>query len=296
MSDRGAVRLGHFSDLHLTTSPLRWRPSDWLTKRVTGWLNARLLPRFFRFRYAEDAVRALVADLGAADLNHAIFSGDASTLGFEAECRLAADILPVSTMPGLAVPGNHDYYTPAAEHSGGFERAFASWQRGLRIDDAAYPFAQQVGHIWLIGINSSRGNRLPWDATGCVDRPQLERLFELAKRLNDGPRLLVTHYPVLRESGQRETGHHGLANLDEVLKAARSIQISAWLHGHRHHAYCLTGPLPFPAICAGSATDSGCWAYHHYEIEGRAFRIQRRVFRPARGCFEAGDSLELKLS
>jgi len=295
MSDRGVVRLAHFSDLHLTTSPLGWRPRDWLTKRLTGWLNARLLPRFFHFRHAQAAVHALIEDLGAADLNHAIFSGDASTLGFEAECRHAADILLVSTMPGLAIPGNHDYYTPEAEHSGTFERAFAPWQRGLRIDDATYPFAQQVGHIWLIGLNSSRGHRLPWDASGYVDRPQLERLVELAKRLDDGPRILVTHYPVLRECGQRETGHHGLANLDEVLEAARSARISAWLHGHRHKAYCLSGVLPFPVICAGSATDSSCWSYHQYEIVGRDLRIRRRVYRPASGRFEADSEKTLLL-
>src|SRR5262249_34232765 len=134
MSDPGVVRLAHFSDLHLTTSPLGWRARDWLTKRVTGWPNAGLLPRFFPFPYAEEAVRALVEDLAAASVNHAIFSGDASTLGFDAECLHAADILPVSTMPGLAVPGNHDYYTPQAEHSGAFERAFASWQRGARVN------------------------------------------------------------------------------------------------------------------------------------------------------------------
>src|SRR5215813_4944122 len=107
MSDRGVVKLAHFSDLHLTTSPLGWRPRDWLTKRVTGWLNARLLPRFFHFRHAERTVRALVEELGSADLNHLIFSGDASALGFEAECRHVADVLPVSTAHGLAVPGNH---------------------------------------------------------------------------------------------------------------------------------------------------------------------------------------------
>jgi 3',5'-cyclic AMP phosphodiesterase CpdA len=290
------VRLAHFSDLHLTTSPLGWRPGDWLSKRVTGWLNARLLPRFFHFRHAEEAARALALDLGATDVNHAIFSGDASTLGFQAECRHAADTLPVSTIAGLAVPGNHDYYTPEAEQSGNFEREFAAWQQGLRIDDATYPFAQQVGHVWLIGLNSSRANRLPWDASGHVDRPQLERLSELVKRLDDGPRILVTHYPVLRECGQRETGHHCLANLDEVLEAARSARISAWLHGHRHKAYCLTGTLPFPVICSGSATDSTCWTYQQYEIDGRDLRIHRRVFRLASGRFEAGDSQHVTLS
>jgi 3',5'-cyclic AMP phosphodiesterase CpdA len=295
MSDRGVVRLAHFSDLHLTTSPLGWRPRDWLSKRVTGWLNARLLPRFFHFRHAEMAARALVEDLRGADLDHAIFSGDASTLGFEAEFRHAARILPVSTMRGLAVPGNHDYYTPEAEQSGGFERTFASWQSGIRVDLAPYPFAQHVGDVWLIGLNSSRGHRLPLDATGYVDRAQLERLVKLANGLDEGPRLLVTHYPLFRECGQRDSGHHGLANLDEVLEAARAAHISAWLHGHRHKAYCLTGPLPFPVICAGSATDSGCWRYHQYEVEGRDLRLRRRVYRPASGRFETDSEQALLL-
>jgi hypothetical protein len=166
----------------------------------------------------------------------------------------------------------------------------------LRIDNAPYPFAQKVGHIWLIGLNSSRGHWLPWDASGYVDRPQLERLLELAKRLDDGPRMLVTHYPVLRECGLRETGHHGLANLDEVLEAARGARISAWLHGHRHKAYCLTGARPFPLICSGSATDSSCWTYHQYEIDGKDLRLRRRLYRSANGHFETGDSLDLKLS
>jgi hypothetical protein len=57
----------------------------------------------------------------------------------------------------------------------------------------------------------------------------------------------------------------------------------------------VAGSLPFPVICCGSATDSSCWTYHQYEIEGRDLRTQRRVFRPTTGHFEASDSQDVKL-
>ena len=71
-------------------------------------------------------------------------------------------------IPGLAVPGNHDYCTLAAECSGHFERHFAPWQEGRRVDDHRYPFAQRAGSVWLIGVNAATGNRFPWDAGGGV--------------------------------------------------------------------------------------------------------------------------------
>ena len=49
-----------------------------------------------------------------------------------------------------------------------FEDAFAPWQQGRRIGVHPYPFAQQVGPVWLIGVNAATGNRLPWNATGAV--------------------------------------------------------------------------------------------------------------------------------
>src|SRR5579862_1462822 len=40
---RGApmIRLAHFSDIHVSTSPLGWQLNDWFSKRLTSWLNHR---------------------------------------------------------------------------------------------------------------------------------------------------------------------------------------------------------------------------------------------------------------
>src|SRR5262245_14050534 len=111
-----AVRLAHISDIHLTTQDLGWRGRDFFSKRVTGWINLRVLGRRHRFRHADEVLRALVADLRRRDPNRVIFSGDATNLGFENEflhARRLFGLDEADPLPGLAVPGNHDYYTRA---------------------------------------------------------------------------------------------------------------------------------------------------------------------------------------
>ncbi len=141
--------------------------ADWLNKRVAAWFNFRWLGRRRRFRHGDDVLAILMDELRQGQFDHVVFSGDATALGFESEFRQAAEALKVAdSTPGLAVPGNHDYCTVPAAASGLFERYFAPWQQGLRIDNAIYPFAQQVGHVWLVAVNSCTGNR--WAGTPAV--------------------------------------------------------------------------------------------------------------------------------
>src|SRR5262249_20772699 len=161
-----------------------------------------------------------------------VFSGDATTLGFEAEFAVAARALEIDSMPGLAVPGNHDYYTRAPVKTGLFERYFAPWQRGERIGDATYPFAQRVGHCWLIGVNPARANRLIWDARGLVGAEQMSRLRELLKRLSPVPRILVTHYPLYLADRQPEKRWRRLRDWQAFREIVIEGKIALWLHGH----------------------------------------------------------------
>src|SRR5262245_29233569 len=108
------LRIVHFSDIHVFESKAAWNARDLLSKRLTGWVNNRLLPRGRQFRGAADVLRRLVDDIYRQKPDLLLFSGDATTLGVEEEFALAADILRVkdpSALPGFAVPGNHDYYT-----------------------------------------------------------------------------------------------------------------------------------------------------------------------------------------
>jgi 3',5'-cyclic AMP phosphodiesterase CpdA len=297
---RPALRLAHLSDIHITAEPLGWSRGDWLSKRVTGWINLRWMGRRRRFGVADEVLAAIHSELRRRRPEHVVFSGDATALGFEVEFARASEYLGVrdhAMPPGLAVPGNHDYYTPAVAASGLFEKYFAPWQAGERVGDATYPFAQRVGLVWLIGVNSCTGNVWPWDAAGTVGIEQLERLEELLGRLGPGPRILVTHYPVCQATGKPERHSHGLRDLSELLSVASRGGICLWLHGHQHGPYrvCDPGAAPFPVICAGSATQRGDWSYNEYTIQGRRLHAVRRVYRPEEHSFREVEEFDVEL-
>src|SRR5262249_19954167 len=150
-----------------------------------AWINLRLLGRGYRFRRAERVLSALTAELRDRAIDHVVFSGDATAMGFEEETARAAHLLRVGEMPGLAVAANPDYCTPTAVRSGHFERHFAPWQEGVRVEDAVYPFAQHVSGLWLVAVNSATANRWAWDARGAVGADQLDRLRRLLARLDE---------------------------------------------------------------------------------------------------------------
>jgi 3',5'-cyclic AMP phosphodiesterase CpdA len=291
------VRLAHFSDVHVTAPGCAWRAEDWLNKRFAAWFNLRVLGRGRRFRNADDAVRALVRDAAQRGAHHLVFSGDATAMGFAEEVERATRLLGVGERPGIAVPGNHDYCTPAAMRSGDFERHFAPWQVGERVGDEVYPFAQRVGGLWLVAVNSATPNRWAWDARGAVGAAQLERLGRLLAKLDGGRRVLVTHYPVALASGRPETRTRLLRDLGGLVEVAARGGVCLWLHGHRHDAYHhpISDAAPFPVICAGSATQAGRWSYGEYTVHGDHLRGTRRVYDPERGGFREGHSFELEL-
>src|SRR5437867_3469647 len=120
-----AVRLAHFSDIHVTCRPLGWQREDWFNKRFPAWLNLCVLGRALRFRRADQVLAALMIELRQRRPDHVVFCGDATALGFENELAHAARLLGLNdgeALPGIAVPGNHDYCTPTAAHGGCFEK------------------------------------------------------------------------------------------------------------------------------------------------------------------------------
>ena len=286
---KSTVKLIHFSDIHLTARPLGWRPRDLVTKRVSGWANVKLLGRGKSFRHAPAAVRALVADIAERRPDGLVFSGDATGMGFASEVLVAAKALGVGEgeLPAVAVPGNHDAYTRRAVREGVFEQAFGPWLHGLRVDAEVYPFARQVGHVWLIGVNSSTHNRWLTDASGAVGAAQLDRLERLCAKLPAGTRVLVTHYPLRTADGLVEPRQHRLRDHAAMLEVSKRCGVGLWLHGHIHKRFVLTPTpgIPFPVVCAGSATQHHRWSYAEYDIQGREVRGTWRRFEPELGGY-----------
>ena len=290
------IRFAHISDIHINAHPLGWGVGDWFSKRATTWLNRRL-GRDRRFRRADEVMATFARDRIERGIERVVFSGDASNLGLPNEFDRAATFLGVGVCPGLAVPGNHDYLTRAAESSGDFERRFAPWQQGERLDGHVYPFAQKAGEVWLVGVNSARGNRMFWDASGAVGLEQTNRLERLLAQLPPGPRILVTHYPIRLRNGQVEGRTHGLTDLPRVLKVAAQGGVRLWLHGHRHTFYVLPKPegACFPSICIGSGTQEGLWSYGDYRIEAGRLSAVRRVYSPEANVFVDGEMFAFDL-
>src|SRR5258708_26283750 len=193
MDQNTSIRLAHLSDVHITRPSLGWRKADWFSKRLPGWINLRALGRGRRFRTADRGLSALMASLQADPPDRILFSGDATALGFQSELAHAAELFGLSNgqaPPGLAVPGNHDYYVHADVRSGWFEHYFAPWQQGQRVDNPVYPFSQRVGQHRLIAVTSAAPTRLFFDASGLIDRQQLASFRLLPTRLYPRPRFL----------------------------------------------------------------------------------------------------------
>ena len=296
------IVLAHFSDVHLGTRSPGWHARDFVGKRVYGWANLTLGRRRRAFRHGDAIVEALLTEFRTRKFDGLIFSGDATELGFEREIAVAAAKLGVenSCLPSaIAVPGNHDLYTHASARNGVFERSFALWQQGIRVsEEHLYPFARRIGHVWLIALNSATPNVLPWDASGEVGSEQCERLRELCIQLSPGPRVIVSHYPIMREDGTPEGRWHGLRDWRDVRDVTQECGISLWLHGHRHKWYFLENGVasPFHSICAGSITQTNNQSYFEYRIEGVILEAQRWIFDPANAGFRKGEAFTQQLS
>ena len=294
------LRLCHFSDIHLTASPIGWSVRDLFGKRVTGWFNVNALGRGARFKHAPSVVDVLRQEFTTRGYDHLVFSGDATMLGFESEMLVAAEALGVhdeSLPPCIAVPGNHDVYVGRVERRRLFEFAFRPWQRGERVGDWHYPFARKVKDVWLIALNSARANFWPWDASGKVGDHQLDRLRELTASLDAGLRIVVSHYPILTPQRKPEPRFHRMRDWRRVRDVAAECGISLWLHGHKHSWYVLSAGenLPFAAICAGSGTQTKRWGYHEYEIADRKLAGLRRVYEPEAAAFVDAERFDLEL-
>lgn len=286
------VRLAHVSDVHLFCPEARWVPEDLLSRRVTGWLNMTLMRRGRKFQDAADILRILMDDVYSRRPDGVIFSGDATSLGFCEEFALTAELLRINaadSLPTLAVPGNHDYYTRSTAQQGLFEQYFARALEGERVDGATYPFARRIGPLYLIGLNSCTGNDWFWDATGEVGQEQLERFRRLLSRphIAAAPKVLVTHFPIGLANGKPEKPWHKLRDLKTVLRAAHEAGIALWLHGHRHRPYYLpaTPRRLIPSICSGSGTQKKCWTYNEYAFDGELWRVERREYDPRQRRF-----------
>ena len=225
------LTLIQFSDLHV------WRiglDGDIYCKRLLGLAN--LLLRRGR-AFPESVARALVDRILADQADCVCFSGDLTTSSSRAEFEAARRLLnPIMERWGdrfVAIPGNHDRYTPRAVRKRLYETLF---------DDRfeTYPVCVDLNEIWtLVGIDCSIPR--PVTARGHLDETTLERLGGLLKEVRArGRRMIVMgHYPLLYPPTFEPGWGHVLPQRRPLLDLLLKTQVSLYLHGHKHNRWRL---------------------------------------------------------
>lgn len=234
----------HFGDLHLWRVALE---ADPFPKRILGLGNlalrrARIFPRPVAAR--------LLDRLAGETADRLLFSGDLTTTALGAEFELARDMFKsVCERWGerfVAIPGNHDVYTPKARRLRRFQSvfadAFAGDARIILNDGWALVCVDQCVPRWV-------------SAAGRMDEDAFARL-DSALAVSDGRRAIVMgHYPVFYPADVSIKGGHALApqiraRLAEILERHGA---AAYLHGHKHKRWRLARPGGVTYLDCGAA-------------------------------------------
>ncbi len=160
---------------------------------------------------AED-LRRTVRDINSMDsVAFAIFSGDITEFGSDAELLLAKQILDSLTKPWYIVPGNHD--TKWSESGGNsFRKIFG-----------AETFSFRYGSYLFIGTNSGPNMRM---GPGQIPRENIVWLDSLLDASTDRntPVIFINHYPL----------DPGLNNWYEAVDRLKTTNVQLILCGHGH--------------------------------------------------------------
>lgn len=274
----------------MTHSPFSEGLAGLEAKRILGGLNYDFGRRGQRFKGSGERLSRLLADIDAAQVDHALCTGDLTSMSFGAEFVEAARIFGArATDPSrtTVLAGNHDRYVRSAADARLFEASFGA------VAPARYPCEKRIAPgVVLILVDVARPAGL-LDSSGLCGAEQREALAALLaqERRADEFVIVALHYGLLRHDGRRDRARHGIRD-DQALLALLELpasRVDLVLHGHMHEAYqlrrerCAIG-------CAGSGTDLGHAAgYDLYEIDpvGRRFTVQRRAFDRATGGYVA---------
>lgn len=235
MSAPSPLTLIHFGDLHL------WRfglDGDFFPKRFLGLANLALR----RGRaFPESVARAVVKRIASETADWLLFAGDLATTSLVAEFvegrRLFQPLFDRWGKRFIAIPGNHDRYTPRAAEGYLFEMHF------LRAA-GVYPFARDLNDHWTaIGYDCSLPRRIA--STGRVDRGLVDALREMLRGLRgrhpDRRLLVMGHYPLVYPDAIPPKSGHALSESERqsLLDLFDEYRVALFLHGHKHNRWLL---------------------------------------------------------
>ena len=225
------MRFLHFSDIHLW----RWGlDGDFYFKRLLGLSNLALGRSRHFPRYVQERVRDRLL---AEEANAVFFTGDLTQTSLSSEFELCRQFMqPLFDKWGerfIALPGNHDRYTPKAAAKRLFEKLFLQSERDN-------PFLFELSdQLSVVGIDC--GCPRPISCRGRFPKEQAQKVEEMLDAEADRGRAVIVlcHYPAIyppKEIARWSRQLDGERRLREI--GARK-PIIAFLNGHCHRRWAL---------------------------------------------------------
>ena len=228
------MRFLHFSDIHVWSLSIG---GDYYPKRLLGLAN--LMLRRGR-KFPESVARRFIERLAAEEADAVFFTGDLTSTSSQREFEKGREIFqPVMEKWGdrfLAIPGNHDRYSPGAIVERRFERIFLQHEQ-------RYPFVKRFdSNISIVGIDVSEPHLIT--ARGRVTNETLSSLSaELHGETQEGRAVIVLgHYPFLNvyPGGIHSPWQHRLIGMGRLRHLVDRKPVIAYLHGHWHQRWALS--------------------------------------------------------
>jgi len=272
------MRLAHFSDIHVTHFPLA---GEFAFKRLLAVGSYTVARRGAHFAQSDERIAALLADVDAQQVDHAICTGDVTGVSTEAEFAQVAALFGERLRQAhryTVIPGNHDRYVASA--AGGFEKYFGALCNGAR-----FPLVKELpGEVTLVCVDAALPTNLI-DSSGLIGPAQRAKLQAILTDASLRSKFVVLgfHYGLLRMNGQRDGRNHGLRDDTEMLELIDrpEVNLDLVIHGHLHRPFRIRTQRR-NIVNAGSATDlhvNGA-GYNLYDIDApqRRLRISRRLW------------------
>ncbi len=284
-----SLRILHFSDIHLPCPPGAFHnPGILHPKRLVALLNF-YLRRGSKYANAFQKLNGLNEFLRREPVDYLLFTGDTLNFGLEREFTAAAgrlaETFSLARRGALAVPGNHDLYTPASlAHFRNIFSPLVASDLPEATTPTGFPLVRWMGdEAVAIAFNTSRPNFNFWNSSGRLPSAELEALSRLLARPDIASRrhvFLMTHYP-FDEAGF----FHGLRNSRSLLRLLHGHENLVLLHGHNHRPYTYFLPgSSLPLYCAGSVSKDGAESFWLFDLFGDSLNARRGVWRNARFC------------
>ena len=224
------MRIIHFSDIHVW---LKTPGMDLYPRRILGLANLLLV----RARsFPRDIQQRVCARIAADQADSVLFSGDltcTSQIGeFQYGRRMMEPLFEKYGKSLIAIPGNHDVYTPYAQRKQHFEKWFLQYHQPT-------VFCRTLNdELSVIGIDCSFPQKLY--ARGKITDRQLDQVRKLLDQEEQQGRsvMILCHYPIAfppsKELELKCSHSHGLIGDYKLRDLINRKPVIAYLNGHLH--------------------------------------------------------------